>query len=254
MSTIVCDVAAGGHTGAGRRWLRRHGAQITVSASERTGTGRGRGEIATGRCGSSASGGWPVTAESAADLSVLPDLLARIGGGDRRAFAEFYDLTSHRVYGMVVRVLRDPGYSEETTQEVYLLVWQSAASFDPAAGSAMSWLITLAHRRAVDRVRAETAAARRELGYGAAHHHSPFDAVAEAAVDREAGAAVRDCLDSLTDKQRESIDLAYYRGLTYREVAESLTAPLPTVKSRIRDGLARLAECLGVDHTGVNDG
>lgn len=175
----------------------------------------------------------------------LPILLEKIASGDETAFSEFYDLTSHRVYGMVLRVLRDPGFSEETTQEVYLQVWRSASTFRPELGSALSWLITLAHRRAVDRVRSETASARREETYGAEDYTAMFDEVSEAVDKRETSSQVRGCLETLTDVQRESIGLAYYEGLTYREVSERLSVALPTIKSRIRDGLARLRTCLG---------
>src|SRR5246127_1827780 len=98
----------------------------------------------------------------------LDALLRRVARGDRDAFAAVYDLTKARVYGLVMRVLRDPGYSEETTQEVYLEVWRTAAQYDSAKGSALAWLLTMAHRRAVDRVRAEQAGSRRESRYGAA--------------------------------------------------------------------------------------
>lgn len=189
--------------------------------------------------------GAPMTATKSHEGSVLPNLLARIADGDADAFAEFYDRTGDRVYGMVLRVLRDPGYSEETTQEVFLQVWRSAAKFDPGAGSAMSWLITLAHRRAVDRVRAEVSADRREETYAQSTFSTSFDQVADEVEVREARERVLACLGSLTDIQRESVSLAYYRGLTYREVAEQLSVALPTIKSRIRDGLARLRDCLG---------
>lgn len=189
--------------------------------------------------------GVEVTATDGREDAALPDLLARIADGDSAAFAEFYDRTGDRVYGMVLRVLRDPGYSEETTQEVFLQVWRSADKFDPAAGSALSWLITLAHRRAVDRVRSEVAGDRRETTYSQATATISFDQVADAVEVREARERVINCLGSLTDIQRESVSLAYYRGLTYREVAEQLSVALPTIKSRIRDGLARLRECLG---------
>ncbi|WP_185091077.1 ECF RNA polymerase sigma factor SigK [Gordonia oryzae] len=186
-----------------------------------------------------------MTATEGREDTTLPDLLARIADGDSAAFAEFYDRTGDRVYGMILRVLRDPGYSEETAQEVFLQVWRSADKFDPAAGSALSWLITLAHRRAVDRVRSEVAGDRRETTYSQATATVSFDQVADAVEVREARERVINCLGSLTDIQRESVSLAYYRGLTYREVAEELSVALPTIKSRIRDGLARLRECLG---------
>ncbi|SDJ03506.1 RNA polymerase sigma-70 factor, ECF subfamily [Rhodococcus triatomae] len=178
--------------------------------------------------------------------AALTTLLARIAAGERQAFGDFYSRTSSRVYGMVVRVLRDPGYSEETTQEVYLQVWRSAGSFDPNRGSALSWLITLAHRRAIDRVRSEQSAADRESVYGSTTRSTDFDTVAEEVVRRTEDDLVTDCLESLTDIQRTSVVLAYYRGLTYREVAQQLSVSLPTIKSRIRDGLIRLGRCLGV--------
>ncbi|MGV9745105.1 sigma-70 family RNA polymerase sigma factor [Rhodococcus zopfii] len=175
----------------------------------------------------------------------LDGLLAKVAKEDRAAFAEFYDLTRARAYGMVLRVLRDPGYSEETLQEVYLQVWRTASGFDPAQGSALSWLITLAHRRAVDRVRSEQSGADREARYGAVSTEAAFDAVSEEVVRRDDTQQVADCLGTLTDLQRQSVELAYYNGLTYREVSERLSATLPTVKSRIRDGLLRLRNCLG---------
>ncbi|NLE82425.1 MAG: sigma-70 family RNA polymerase sigma factor [Rhodococcus sp.] len=176
----------------------------------------------------------------------LTTLLARIADGERDAFSDFYGRTSPRVYGMVLRVLRDPGYSEETTQEVYLQVWKSAGMFDPRQGSPLSWLITLAHRRAVDRVRSEQSASDREAVYGAASWSGPFDSVSEEVGRRGDGSKVTDCMQTLSDVQKKSLGLAYYGGLTYREVAEQLSVALPTVKSRIRDGLIRLKQCLGV--------
>lgn len=187
---------------------------------------------------------------SGAQQATLTPLLRAIADGDMSAFDEFYSSTSSRVYGMVLRVLRDPGYAEETTQEVYLQVWRSAKSFDPNQGSPISWLLTLAHRRAVDRVRSEQSGTDREAVYGAATQPSEFDVVAEAVEQRAESQAVQDCLETLTDTQRQAVALAYYGGYTYREVAEKLGAALPTVKSRIRDGLNKLKNCLGVHHNG----
>ena len=176
----------------------------------------------------------------------LNSLLRRVAQHDVDAFAEFYDLTSSRVLGLVARVLRDPGYSEETTQEVYLQVWRNAGNYDPAAGSALAWVLTLAHRRAVDRVRAEQAAAQREFRYGSASADRPADVVADSAILREERRQVAECLDTLTDAQRECIELAYYGGLTYAQVSERLSANLATIKSRMRDALRGLKNCLGV--------
>lgn len=176
----------------------------------------------------------------------LGELLGRVARQDPTAFAELYDATRSRVFGMVLRVLRDPGYSEETTQEVYLQVWRSADKYDPRQGSALSWIITLAHRRAVDRVRSEQSGADRESQYGSTNVDAAFDSVSEEVAQRDDRRRVNECLGSLTELQRRSVELAYYRGFTYTEVAEELSSPLPTVKSRIRDGLKRLKNCLGV--------
>lgn len=176
----------------------------------------------------------------------LDALLRRVAQHDAGAFAAFYDATRSRVYGMVARVLRDRGYSEETTQDVYLQVWRTAESYDPASGSALAWLLTLAHRRAVDRVRSEQAATLRDARYGAATTERDTDQVSDAVISEEERRRVAACLDGLTDVQRECIELAYYQGLTYVQVSERLAANLATVKSRMRDALRGLRNCLGV--------
>ncbi|MCV7215778.1 sigma-70 family RNA polymerase sigma factor [Mycobacterium crocinum] len=176
----------------------------------------------------------------------LDALLRRVAQRDADAFASFYDATRSRVYGLVTRVLRDQGYSEETTQDVYLQVWRTAESYDPASGSAVAWLLTLAHRRAVDRVRSEQAATQRESRYGAASVEPPSDHVADAVITEDERRQVAACLDGLTEVQRECIELAYYQGMTYVQVSERLAANLATVKSRMRDALRGLRNCLGV--------
>ncbi len=176
----------------------------------------------------------------------LDSLLHRVARRDADAFATLYDHTRSRVYGLVARVLRDAGYSEETTQEIYLEVWRSAAAFDSSKGSALSWLMTMAHRRAVDRVRAEQSAGQRESRYGAATVERSGDLVADSAIAADERRRVAECLDSLTDVQRQCIDLAYYSGLTYAEVSQRLSANLSTIKSRMRDALRGLRGCLGV--------
>jgi len=179
----------------------------------------------------------------------LDTLLRRVARGDGAAFAAVYDLTKARVYGLVIRVLRDSGYSEETTQEVYLEVWRTASEYDSAKGSALAWLLTMAHRRAVDRVRSEQAGSARESRYGAANVvpvSAAHDPVADSAIAGDERRRVTECLDALTDPQRQCIELAYYGGLTYSEVAQRLAANLSTIKSRIRDALRGLRNCLGV--------
>ena len=168
-----------------------------------------------------------------------------VARGDNAAFALVYDRCAGPVLGTVRRILRDPAQSEEVMQEVLLEVWRTAARFDPAAGSANAWVMTLAHRRAVDRVRSEQKSAERELR--AAVAVVPYDEVTDAVEARLEHERVRRCLAALTDLQRESVTLAYYRGYSYPEVARLLGVAVGTVKTRMRDGLIRLRDCLGVE-------
>lgn len=172
-------------------------------------------------------------------------LLPLVGRGDHQAFEELYNLVSGPVYGLVRRVLRDPAQSEEVAQEALLDVWRSAPRFDPERGTALSWILTFAHRRAVDRVRSARAATERELKVGRQSDGPAFDQVTEAVEGTLEREWLLRCLERLTDLQRQSVTLAYYDGYTYREVANRLSVPLGTVKTRMRDGLTRLRECLG---------
>ncbi|MFG2518065.1 sigma-70 family RNA polymerase sigma factor [Streptomyces sp. NPDC048527] len=176
----------------------------------------------------------------------LAALMKQIADGDEQAFGRLYDAVAGPVFGIVKAVVRNAAQSEEVTQEVLLEVWRHATAYRPERGSVMNWVLTVAHRRAVDRVRSVMASAAREERVARREHLPEFD-VTEAEVEaRQEREDVLRCLGTLTELQRESITLAYYQGLTYREVAERLSTSLGTVKTRMRDGLIRLRDCLGV--------
>jgi RNA polymerase sigma-70 factor (ECF subfamily) len=172
-------------------------------------------------------------------------LLGRVGRGDEQAFAAVYDLLGAAVYGLARRVVRDPARAEEIAQEVFIQVWQSAARFDASRGSAKGWVLTLAHRRAVDAVRHDQAATNRENRYDWSNGPD-FDEVEETVSTTLEHEQVRRCLGGLTELQREAVNLAYYNGHTYAEVAQVLDTNPATIKTRIRDGLVRLRDCMGV--------
>ncbi|MCW2831728.1 MAG: polymerase subunit sigma [Aeromicrobium sp.] len=186
---------------------------------------------------------------SAPDDGEAPDLgslLVRVARGDETAFAAVYDALGSAVYGLARRVIRDPSRAEEVSQEVFIQVWQSAVKFDPARGNAKSWVLTLAHRRAVDAVRHDQAATNRENRYDWSNGPD-FDEVEETVTISLEHEQVRRCMAGLTDLQREAVNLAYYQGYTYAEVADVLNANPATVKTRMRDGLVRLRDCMGVE-------
>ncbi|HEX8869894.1 MAG TPA: ECF RNA polymerase sigma factor SigK [Lentzea sp.] len=177
---------------------------------------------------------------------VTPDLLGRVARGDEAAFGKVYDLMAGRVFGLVRRVLRDEAQSEEVFQEVMLEVWRKASRYDSSLGGPSTWIMTITHRRAVDRVRSAQTAADREVQAAQREADRPFDDVSEQAATRFEQRQVRRCMTALTPLQRESIALAYYQGYTYPEVASLLGIALGTVKTRMRDGLIRLRDCMGV--------
>ncbi|MFD4420658.1 ECF RNA polymerase sigma factor SigK [Agromyces sp. NPDC058484] len=191
-----------------------------------------------------ADGGGDLTAS--APGPTVDELLARVGSGDREAFGVLYDATSARVLGLVRRLVVDPAQAEEVTQDVYLEIWQTAPRYDAARGSAVAWMFTLAHRRAVDRIRSAQSARDRDLRIGARDLDVPVDTVAEAAETRLEHERVQVALGALSDLQRECVALAYYGGLSQSEIADRLHVPLGTVKTRLRDGMIRLRTALGV--------
>jgi RNA polymerase sigma-70 factor (ECF subfamily) len=172
----------------------------------------------------------------------VDELMRRVARGDSQAFEELYDELSPAVHGLARRVVRDPARAEDVTQEVFLDVWRKATGFDGTLGRAKTWVMTIAHRRAVDAVRRSEAQKRQD------HHGAPdevsHEEPAEKLITTEEHGAVRDCLDTLTELQLESVRLAYFNGYTYGEVATLLDKPLPTIKTRMRDGLIRLRDCL----------
>lgn len=180
-----------------------------------------------------------------ADGDGLSDLLHRCSLGDESAFAALYDATSGRVHGLVRRVVRDPDQAQEVTQETYLQIWRTSTRFDPNRGAALSWILTLAHRRAVDRVRSAEAAHQRDLSYARRTEERPVDSTAEHVHADLERARVRAALASLTEIQRKAVELAYFGGYTHTEVARLLDLPLGTAKTRIRDGLIRMRDAMG---------
>ncbi|MCR2784034.1 MULTISPECIES: ECF RNA polymerase sigma factor SigK [unclassified Microbacterium] len=174
------------------------------------------------------------------------DLLVRVAAGDKAAFARLYDLLVPRVFGLIVRVLVDRAQSEEVLQEVFLEVWQSAARFAPNKGQGRAWVLTIAHRRAVDRVRASQSSSDRDVRAGLRDIDVAHDGVAEQVELKLEGEKVAGALSTLPDPQREAIVLAYYGGYSQSEISTLVGAPLGTIKTRMRDGLSRLRTAMGV--------
>ena len=173
-------------------------------------------------------------------------LLLRVADGDQDAFARLYDMLSPRAFGLILRVLVDRSQSEEVLQEVFLEIWQSAARFAPNKGQGRSWVLTIAHRRAVDRVRSAQASTDRDVRAGFRDMDVAHDGVAEEVELRIEGQRVSEALATLPDPQREAITLAYFGGYSQSEIAALVGAPLGTIKTRMRDGLSRLRAEMGV--------
>ena len=177
----------------------------------------------------------------------LVELMALSSRGHEDAFAELYDLTSQRIYGIILRVLRSPDHAAEVTQEVYVEVWRQSARYSPDKGSVTAWMTTMAHRRAVDRVRSVSGEATRDERYALHSGDREIDQVWDGVERRLDVERVRKGMASLTAIQREALTLAYFGGYTQSQVAQLLQLPLGTVKTRIRDGLIGLRDALGVD-------
>ncbi|GAA5080154.1 sigma-70 family RNA polymerase sigma factor [Thermocatellispora tengchongensis] len=166
----------------------------------------------------------------------------RVVGGDESVLGEIYDRLGALIFGLAVRVTRDRTVAEDITQEVFITFWERPLAFDPDRGSLRSWLATIAHRRAVDHVRAEE---RRKAGALGPKLVDPRPPVPEEQVlDADEAARVREAVRRLPEGLRQVIELAYYGGRTYRQVARELGLPEGTAKSRIRLGLRTLADSL----------
>lgn len=176
----------------------------------------------------------------------IEGLLRDVADGDRAAFAEMYDRISARVLGLVTRLLRNRAQSEEVTQEVFLEIWQQAGRFDANRGSGMAWVLTMAHRRAIDRIRSSQKSHERDLKIGIRDMERDFDGVSESVEIRVENERVKRAMSRLTPLQREAVILAYYGGYSHSEMAQILGIPLGTVKTRLRDGMIRLRDELGV--------
>ena len=188
----------------------------------------------------------PAGAPTGGDAARLAGLLGQAALGDQAAFAEFYDATSARAYGLALRVVRNPAHAEEVTQEAYLDAWRSSARFDAQRGSAAGWLLTIVHRKAVDRVRSVEAATARDVTWNRETAPIDHDQTSEAAHASLDATRVRNAVATLTDVQRQAVELTYFGGYTHTEVATLLDVPLGTAKTRIRDGLIRLRDLMGV--------
>lgn len=188
----------------------------------------------------------PAPEPETADGPDPQELLVAVARGDRQAFSQLYEVIAAPIFGLVQRIVLDAAQSEEVAQEVLVEVWRTATQYRPHKGSAMTWVLTMAHRRAVDRVRAVQAAVDRESKAGRQSFGTPHDEVTETVMSRFEQRQLRRCIGTLTELQRESVMLTYYRGYTHREAAGFLDAPAATVKTRLRDGLIRLRDCLGV--------
>lgn len=174
------------------------------------------------------------------------ELLERVAAQDQGAFAQLYDLLSSRVFGLILRVLVNRSHAEEVLQEVFLEIWQSASQFAPNKGQGRAWVMTIAHRRAVDRVRSAQSSADRDERAGLKELRSEPAGVEEQVELRIESRRVARALDVLPAPQREALTLAYFGGYSQSEISAMTGTALGTIKTRMRDGLSRLRQEMGV--------
>ena len=184
--------------------------------------------------------------ESTEKPATKENLLEQIASGDQAAFGALYDEVSPRVFGLIRRLLVDHAQSEEVTQEVFLEIWQNASRYERSKGGASTWILTMAHRRAVDRIRSSQAGRDRDVKIGIRDFVSDYDNVADTVETTIEHERVKEAMSQLTELQRQAVSLAYYGGYSHSEVATMLSVPIGTVKTRLRDGMIRLRDELGV--------
>jgi RNA polymerase sigma-70 factor, ECF subfamily len=172
------------------------------------------------------------------------DLLSGLAAGDQRCLAALYDRYGNAALGLAFKVCGNRTIAEDIVQEAFLALWQRPDSFDAKRGSAGSFLMGIVHHKAVDAVRREASVHRREEHFAVDPQQSSEDEVVEAAWISLRKAKVLAVLRQLSPVQREALELAYLKGLTYSEVAERLNIPLGTAKTRMRDGMIRLRALL----------
>lgn len=184
------------------------------------------------------------TAPALDDGAALSGLLTAVAAQDRKALARLYDATAPQLLGVIHRLVRRRDLAEEILHDVFLRVWERAASYAPERGPAMAWLVSVARHAALDTLRRRQREVALDEVPGYAETADPEPDPYQRMIRTAAGRALADCLDQLETEQRYCIVLAYHEGLTHEELAARLARPLGTVKSWVRRGLQRLRRCL----------
>ena len=175
--------------------------------------------------------------------SDLAELLRRVAGKDRAAFAALYRQTSAKLHGVIARIVTRGDQSGEVLQEVYVRIWEKAGDFDSAKGSPMAWMATIARNRALDEVRRVRPVSLEDMPEGFEPAAEEIDPLASRERSEQL-TALTNCLKTLDEEKRQIIMLAYYRGLSREALSERFNTPVPTIKTWLRRGLAQLRECL----------
>jgi RNA polymerase sigma-70 factor (ECF subfamily) len=178
------------------------------------------------------------------DRETLAAALSRVAQGDRAAFAQVYERTSAKLFGICLRILGNRNEAEEALQEAYINVWQKASGFDPARSSPITWLAALARNKAIDRLRARGSRPSEPLGDDALAVADPAASAPDRIETAEEGQLLARCIGELEERQAAPIRQAFFGGATYAELATREGVPLGTMKSWVRRGLLRLKECL----------